>query len=810
MSLFDDIRFAARVLVKRRWMTTAAVVALALGIAANSAVFTFVNAIIVRGVPFPDPDRVVTLGTRDTRNLQMGVSYYDFLDWREAAKSFSDMSLIAQPSFNVSEPGTAPERYSGAYISTNAFHVIGTKALLGRGFIAEDDLDGARPVVVLGYSIWQSRYAGDPNVLGKTIKVNDLLATVVGVMPPGMQFPPNTDLWLPFGQATINRGQSRQVRNYEVIARLADGVTIPQARSELATITARLARDFPQTNQGIETTIVNYNERATPNQIRLMFFSLMGAVGFVLLIACSNVANLLLARSAERAKEVGVRLSLGASRARVIGQLLVESVMLSLLGGIAGIPLAYAGIRIFDSLTQNVGKPYWMEFSIDPIVLVFFFTICFVTAVVFGLAPALHVSKTSLNEVLKEGGRSGSSGMRAHRWTSGLLVVQVALTLVLLAGAGFMMRSFFVLYRLDLGFETPRLLTMQINLNDRKYPTAVERNAFARRLQERLAGIGALDAVTTASNFPLTGGWGLELSIDGRTDPNARRPIVTLVSVGASYFDTLGIRLLRGRGFTASDETSGRGGVIVNQRFADMYFKGEDPLGRQISVTEQAPNGIDLRSQTIIGVSTIVRQRDVQNIEPDPVVYVPYFSGANQGRNVAVIVRTPGGMTAAVPLIRQAVLELDADIPVFNVRTMDELLAQRRWQYRIFGGMFAVFAAIALLLAAVGLYAVMAYSVTQRTQEIGVRMVLGAPPREVVWLFLRRAFVLVAIGLTIGMSGAFGVGRLLQSLLVQSTGRDVPVLLSISLLMIVVAVTACVWPARRATRLNPVAALRYE
>ena len=810
MSLFDDIRFAARVLVKRRWMTTAAVVALALGIAANSAVFTFVNAIIVRGVPFPDPDRVVTLGTRDTRNLQMGVSYYDFLDWREAAKSFSDMSLMAQPSFNVSEPGTAPERYNGAYISTNAFHVIGTKALLGRGFIAEDDLDGARPVVVLGYSIWQSRYAGDPNVLGKTIKVNDLLATVVGVMPPGMQFPPNTDLWLPFGQATINRGQSRQVRNYEVIARLADGVTIPQARSELATITARLARDFPQTNQGIETTIVNYNERATPNQIRLMFFSLMGAVGFVLLIACSNVANLLLARSAERAKEVGVRLSLGASRARVIGQLLVESVMLSLLGGIAGIPLAYAGIRIFDSLTQNVGKPYWMEFSIDPIVLVFFFTICFVTGVVFGLAPALHVSKTSLNEVLKEGGRSGSSGMRAHRWTSGLLVVQVALTLVLLAGAGFMMRSFFVLYRLDLGFETPRLLTMQINLNDRKYPTAVERNAFARRLQERLAGIGALDAVTTASNFPLTGGWGLELSIDGRTDPNARRPIVTLVSVGASYFDTLGIRLLRGRGFTASDETSGRGGVIVNQRFADMYFKGEDPLGRQISVTEQAPNGIDLRSQTIIGVSTIVRQRDVQNIEPDPVVYIPYFSGANQGRNVAVIVRIPGGMTAAVPLIRQAVLELDADIPVFNVRTMDELLAQRRWQYRIFGGMFAVFAAIALLLAAVGLYAVMAYSVTQRTQEIGVRMVLGAPPREVVWLFLRRAFVLVAIGLTIGMSGAFGVGRLLQSLLVQSTGRDVPVLLSISLLMIVVAVTACVWPARRATRLNPVAALRYE
>ncbi|HZM96696.1 MAG TPA: ABC transporter permease [Vicinamibacterales bacterium] len=810
MSLFEDIRFASRVLLKRRWMTAAAVVALALGIAANSAVFTFVNAVILRGVPFPDPDRVVAMGTRDARNRQMGVSYYDFLDWREAAKSFSDISLMAQPTFNVSEPGTPPERYNGAYVSASTFQLIGTQAQVGRGFIAEDDLDGARPVAVLGYSIWQSRYAGDPNVIGKTIRINDLLATVVGVMPPGMQFPPNTDLWLPFGQATINRGQSRQMRNYQVIARLADGVTIPQAQSELATITARLARDYPKTNEGIVPTVVTYNERAVGNQIRLVFFSLMGAVGFVLLIACSNVANLLLARSAERAKEVGVRVSLGASRGRVIRQLLVESVMLSLLGGLAGLPLAYVGIRIFDSLTQNVGKPYWMEFSIDPIVLAFFFAICLITGVVFGLAPALHVSKTSLNEVLKEGGRSGSSGIRAHRWTSGLLVVQVALTLVLLAGAGFMMRSFFMLYRLDLGFETPRLLTMQVNLNDRRYPTSEDRNAFARRLTERLAGIGALEAVTTASNFPLGGGAGLELTIDGRTDPNARRPIVTMLSVGAKYFDTVGIRILRGRGFTDSDQTPGRGAVIVNQRFADMYFKGEDPVGRQISVTEEGQNGIDLRAQTVIGVSTIVRQRDIENIEPDPVVYVPYFTGPNMGRTVAVIVRTSGETAAAVPLIRQAVLELDADIPVFNVRTMDELLAQRRWQYRVFGGMFAVFAAIALLLAAVGLYAVMAYSVTQRTQEIGVRMVLGAPPGEVVWLFLRRAFVLVGIGLTIGMSGAFGVGRLLQSILVQSTGRDVPVLVSISLLMIVVAVTACVWPARRATRLNPVAALRYE
>jgi putative ABC transport system permease protein len=545
-------------------------------------------------------------------------------------------------------------------------------------------------------------------------------------------------------------------------------------------------------------------------QIRLVFWSLMGAVGFVLLIACSNVANLLLARSAERAKEVGVRLSLGASRGRVIRQLLVESVMLSLIGGLLGLPLAYAGIRVFDSLTQDVGKPYWMVFSVDPIVLLFVFGVCFATGIIFGLAPALHVSKTSLNEVLKEGGRSGSSGIRANRWTNGLLVVQVALTLVLLAGAGFMMRSFLVLYSLDLGFETPRLLTLQINLNDRKYPTPEQRNSFARRLTERLRGIGALQTVTTASNFPLGGGAGLDLTIDGRTDPNALKPTVSMVSVSASYFNAIGIPVLRGRGFTEADETPGRGGVIVNQRFADMHFKGEDPIGRQITLTEERPNGIEVRSQTIIGVSTTVRQREIQGLEPDAVVYVPYFTGPDMGRTVAVVTRTAGETASAIPLIRQAVLELDPDLPVYNVRTMDELLAQRRWQYQIFGGMFAVFAGIALLLAAVGLYAVMAYSVTQRTREIGVRMVLGAPPRDVVWLFLRRTVVLVAIGLTIGMSGAFGVGKLLQSILVQSNGREVAVLLSIALLMVIVAVTACVWPARRATRLNPVAALRYE
>jgi predicted permease len=811
--LLQDVRFAVRLLVKNRWVTIVSAVVLALGIGSTSAMFTFVNAILLRGLPFPDADRIVAVGSRDARNRNLGVAYYDFLDWQTSSRSFSDMTLMASPPFNVGDEGKAPDRYSGAYVSANMFRLIGEQAVLGRAFIPEDDLDGAPPVVLLGYNIWQSRYAGDRAVLGRTIRVNDLPATVVGVMRPGMQFPPNTDLWLPFGTATIMRGQTRLARNYNVIARLADGVSIPQARSELASIASRLASDYPQTNKDIVPTVVPYNERVGGSRIRLVLSALMGAVGFVLLIACANVANLQLARAAERAKEVGVRVSLGASRLRVIGQLLVESVLLACLGGALSVPVALAGIRVFDSVTQNVGKPYFMEFTLDPIVFLFFAAVCLATGVAFGLAPALHVSKTSLNEVLKEGGRSGSSGVRARRWTSALLVTQVALTLVLLAGAGFMMRSFLTLYTIDTVVDTSRLLTMQLSLNDRKYPTPEKRNSFVRQLDERLSGITRPEAVTTASHWPLGGGMGLQLAIEGRTDPNSRPPMVTMVSVGARYFDAIRLPIVRGRKFDGTDDNPGQAGAIVNQRFVDVYFKQEEPLGRQIRLTVEADAGqagADLPPLTIVGVSATVRQREIEGAEPDAVVYVPYVASTFLARAFAVIVRTSGDQAAVVPLVRQAVYELDSEIPVFNVRTMDEVMAQQRFGHRVFGGMFVVFAIVALVLAAVGLYAVTAYSVAQRTQEIGLRLVLGAQPGEVVWLFLRRALVLVAVGLVIGLAGAFGVGQVLQSLLVGTSARDVSVLFSIAFVMMVVAAAACAWPARRATRLDPAAALRYE
>jgi len=816
MGVLQDLRFAVRLLLKDRWFTFVAVVALALGIAANNAVFTFVNAVLLRGLPFKDSERIMALGTRDTRNRNLGVSFLDFQDWRASAKGFSEMCLFGQPTLNVSDEGRPAERYSGAVMSANIFRLLNVRPLLGQGFTEDDDKFGAPPRVVIAYGVWQTRYGGDSGIVGRTIRVDELLATVAGVMPEGMQFPPNTDVWLPMGQSTVVQGQGRQVRSYQVIGRLADGVTREQATAELSAIVNRLANDFPTTNKDIAPRVVPYNEQQAQGPIRIIFLALMGAVAFVLLIACSIVANLLLARAANRSREMSVRVSLGASRWRIVRQLLVESVLLALLSGVLGFALSIVGINLFDVATQDVGKPYYMVFKMDGSVFAFFAFVCLATGIVFGLAPALHISKTNVTEVLKEGGRTGSSGVRARRWTGALVVVNLALTLVLLAGAGFMMRSFMAMYNLDLGIDTSRMLTTGMSLSYRKYRNSDERNAFIKRVDERLAQVSAFESATTTSNFPLGGGRPLQLVIDGRTNPDDRPPIVTMLSVGAKYFETLGVRVVRGRSFTPIDGTAGQANAIVNQRFVQMFFPREDPLGKEIRLTDEVPtniNGGPLPLLTIIGVSTpnvLQRSADGRLSEPDPVVYIPHAANTQQNPGITLLVRTRSDPAQATSLLREEMRALDPDMPLFNIRTMDQNLQRQRWPMRVFGTMFAVFAIIALVLSAVGLYAITAYSVTQRTQEIGVRMALGAQAPQVWWLIARRSIVQLAIGLAIGMPGAFGVGKLLQSLLVQTSSSDPTTLISIAVLLIGVAIAACYWPARRATRLDPLVALRYE
>ncbi len=805
MNLWQDIRFAARLLVKDRWFTLAAAFALALGIGANATVFTLVNAVLIRGLPFDEADRIVSLGSENARGQQMGVSFQDFEDWRDRSRSFQHLNAALNATVNVSDDEQLPERRQGTYTSWTLFRLIGQQPVLGRDFREDDDRTDAAPVVIIGHGLWQTRYGGSPDVLGRPVRVNSKLATIVGVMPPDMQFPANTEVWIPLMMLPPESFPGRGSRGFGVMGRLAPGVSLAQSRQELDALALRLAEEYPDTNKDIRPLVRPYDEAVNGSQIRLVFLSLMGAVGFVLLIACANVANLLLARSVNRAREIAVRVSLGASRWRIVRQLLVESVMLACLGGAAGFGIAVFGVRWFDRATVGVGKPYWMTFTFDAIVFAFVAAVCLLTGIVFGFAPALHVSKTDVNSVLKEGGRSGAPGTRARRWTGALIVGEVALTLVLLSGAGFMMRSFLRLYRLDAGIDTANLMTMQLYLPLTKYPQPGPRSELYQQLEDRLAAVPALRESTIATTAPLLGGMGFGLALDGRLPPEGEQtPGVSVVAAGDRYFDVLGISALRGRIFSRDDGLPGRGAVVVNQRFVDVHSSGEEPLGRQVRLMDSSYT----EWATIVGIVPNIRQRNPGQEEPDPVVYVPIRALPERG--TVLLVRARSNAAAITQQIRDELRIVEPDLPPFNIRTLDEALATSRWMYVTFGSMFAAFAAMALLLSAVGLYAVTAHSVTERTQEIGVRMALGAQSTEIQWLVLRRALIQLAIGLPLGIAGAVGVGQLLQSVLVATQPWDPPTLGFITVALLAVAITACLWPARRAARLNPVVALRYD
>ena len=812
-SIVQDLRFAARRLVKDRWFTVASVIALALGIGANSAVFTLVNAVLLRGLPLDNADRIMWIESRDQRGRGVGVSFQDYEDWRAASRTFNGMTLVQNGTMIISGDDPLPESYPGGFISANAFDVIGVKAQLGRGFVAADDKEGAPAVALISGGIWKSRYASDPAVIGKAVRVNTIPATIVGVMPDGFKWPFQSEVWMPMSQRSPVFRLPRQGRSFMVYGRLAEGSTVEQARSEMKNIAAQLANQYQDSNKDLTAQVTPFLDFVIGPQIKTMFWALMGAVAFVLLIACSNVANLLLARAADRSREVAVRVALGASRWRVVRQLLVESVLLALVSGMVGLGLGYMGIRWFDGESQNIGRPYWMTFDMDARVFAFFAVVCVATGILFGLAPALHISKTNVNDIMKEGGRSGSGGVRARRWTTALIVAELTLTLVLLAGAGFMMRSFVNLYKLEVGVDTSKILTMGFILPTRKYTSMQSRIDFMQRMEERLNANGAIAGATTASNQPLGGGSNRQLEIDGKPLPAGDKPRTALMlAVGARYFDAVGVKLLRGRTFDLSEGTPGREVVVVNQRLATKYFGNQDPVGQRIRLVEDNPNAPTYAWATIVGVTPNIRQRNggQGDPEPDPVVYIPHSQNTGIVGLGNVLVRARGNPAAVMSVVRKEIFALDPDLSLANMRTLDESLAQQRWFPRVFGIMFTVFAGIAIVLAAVGLFAVTAYSVTQRVQEIGIRMALGAQSKQVSWLILRRGLIQLAVGLVLGLAGALGVGRLLQSMLFQTGSADPITLISISFLLIVIAVTACLWPAWQATRLNPVQALRYE
>jgi len=806
MSFFEDLRFGARMLTKDPKFTAVVVLALALGIGANTTVFTLVNAVLFRGLPFEQPGRIMHIAsTRLTRgNNNMGVSYLDFKDWKVQTKTFQDLGAFSLETVNLSDQGNVPERYSGGRLTANTFALIGQKPMLGRDFLPDEDKRGSTAVVILGHGIWKTRYGKDPGIIGHPIRVNDIPATVIGVMPEGMKFPLNEDLWMPL--IPVGPEEKRDAHDFSVFGRLKDGATLASARVEIEHFAKTQQKDYPKTNQGVGAVVKTYNEVFNGGQIRVVFLALLGAVGFVLLIACANVANLLLSRSLTRAKEVSIRTALGASRWRVVRQLLIESVLLGILGGVVGLLFSIWGVKMFDLAVADVGKPYWIKFTMDFAVFGYLAAVCLTTGLLFGLAPALHMSKVDINSTLKEGTR-GSGGSSRMKYLSGTLVVgELALALVLLAGAGLMIRSFLKLYDLDPGFNANNVLTMRYQLNDAKYPTPDSRVHFEEQLLTRLAAVAGVDSVAVTSNLPMQGTPNWRFEIEGQPFvEKEKRQTVSGIIVSPDYFRTLGIDVLRGRAFTNSDGLAGKTAVIVNQRFATKYWPKEDAVGKRIRLTHDSGEQPWL---TVLGVSPDIKQGDFNHTEVEPVIYVPYRQDAASG--VAIMARSKVPPMSLTSSFRKEVLALDTNLPLYRISTLPETFVQQRWPFRVFGTLFAVFAVIALVLSSVGIYAVMSYAVSQRTQEIGIRMALGASTGNVMRLVLSLGAKQLAIGLAVGLALAFGVTRVLASLLVQTTPTDPVTFTAIVLLLVTVAFIACWIPARRAMRVDPLVALRYE
>jgi putative ABC transport system permease protein len=800
-----DVRYATRLLFRDRRLTLPAVLALALGIGLNGTMFTIVNAMI-RGLPIHGAERIMSIHARDGsgRWRGFGVSYLDFRDFQAATKTFAGLAAFSQSSATLGDHGRAVERASAAYVSANAFRLLGERPILGRDFVPDDDQPGAPAVVILGSRIWTTRYNADPTVVGRRVRINGVPSTVVGVMPDGFRFPVVSDIWHPLASLPGLANQTRDIRQLQVFGRLADWSTAAQAQAEIESIAARLSRDYPATNRSTGAVVIRFPGHFAPSPILI---ALMSAVGLVLLLACINVAHLLLARSVGRSRELAMRVALGATRWRIVRQLVVEGGLLALAGGSLGFGVALIGVWLFASAVAGITFPYYIRWTIDGRVGLFVAGVCLLSALLAGLLPAVHASRLAANRSVKEGERAATSGIGRRRLTAVLLTIEVALTLVLLAGAGLMMRSFLAVYRADSIVEAARIVAMPIALPRERYHTAEQCSAAYQRIEQRLDAIPGVSSSAFANVVPFSGGPSRQMSVDGRRPlPAESQPVVSYVTIRGRYFDTLGLRVLRGRTFTDQDALPGSEGAIVNQRLATMFFPNEDPIGRRICLTvPNATASLPAACATIVGVSPTVRQQYFQDI--DPVVYVPARADASE---LTLIVRSHSTPDTVALLIRAEVSAFDEEIALNALQPLDHAMTGSRWGHRVFGGMLTAFAFVGLLLAAVGLYAVTAVAVVQRTHEIGVRMALGARSDSVVWLFVRRAALPVGLGIGVGLAGALAIGRLLQRFLIQTSPTDPTILVGIAVLLAAVSFAAAFFPARRATGLDPLAALRYE
>jgi putative ABC transport system permease protein len=810
-TLAQDIRYGVRMLVKHKAFTSIAVITLALGIGANTAIFSVVNELLLRPLPYHDADRIVTVWEVSPEGRhQNSTSRANFRAWHEQTSSFNYMAAFSDQRVNLTGTGE-PEELSVQFTTPDFFKILGVDPILGRTFLPEDDKGGESPVAVLSYGLWQRRFGGQANLVGQPITLNDTKFTVIGVMPRGFQFHMKlrsgtgrpAELWtilpMPTGPGANERG-----RFLGTVARLKDGVSVEQAAAEMRTIHARLSDVAPQFNKNYSAEVLPLREQFFGN-VRRPLWLMLGAVGFVLLIACANVANLLLSLATSREKEIALRAALGARRTRIVRQLLTESLLLALLGSVLGLGFAWLGIKALVAISprdlvslQTVG--------LNLTVLAWTLGVSLLTGIIFGMAPALHISRLNLNDSLKDGGKSESSqASGSRRLRNALVVSEIALAVVLLASAGLLIRSFLRLQQVDRGFNTENVLTMVVRLPDR-YREDPQVINFFRQTLERVQQLPTVRSAGMVNFLPLYGGMGSStgFKILGQPEPPpGEGPSTDVRVVDAGYFGTMGIPLLRGRNFSDAEQREPKRVILINEALARQYFPNQDPLGQRLDVLMFD----DPTPTEIIGIVGNVRYDSLVDEAPPAV----YFSHSDLTYSfMTLVVRTDGDPTAIAPAIQREIRALDPNQPVSDLRTMNQVMSEWVARSRFNTLLLGLFAGLATLLSAVGIFGVMNYSVALRTRELGLRLAVGAQPRQVLMLVLKQGLALTIVGVVLGLAAAFALTRLLSGLLFGVAAVDVTTFASISLLLVIVSLLACYLPARRAMRIDPLSALRYE
>ncbi len=804
---WQDVRFGLRTLAKNRGVTAIALLALTLGIGANTAIFSVVNALLFRPLPYSDPDKLVWFWESQPNLPQAPFAPADFLDFQAQNRSFEQLGGLSSASLNLTGHGPA-ERLQGTIASANVLPLLRIQPILGRSFLPEDGVSGAPRVAMLSYGLWKSRFGADPGIVGKTLELNGQAASVIGVLPRSFHYPYEfrweTQVWLNpndvapelFGYSVNNLRTNRGMHYLSILGRLKPGVTLAQAQADITSIFDQIHRKYSGTTGHAATLVPLREVSAAP--IRTTLLVLLGIVGMVLLIACANVANLMLARAVARRREIAIRTALGAARGTIVRQLLTESTMLSLAGGAAGLALAWGLLRVLSAANlQNI--PHVKEVGLDLRVLGFAIGASLLTGLLFGLAPALTASKQGLGEILKEGGRGGTTGAGHSRLRSLLVVSEVAVSLVLLVGAGLLVKSFVRLLEVKPGFRPDHLVTMKVNFTGARYKEEGRKARFVEDLVPRLLALPGIDSASFANDLPLEGENTTTnlTSADGHPPfPEGQRSIIGMHSVTPGFFQAMGIPLLRGREFSEADKAKSAPVVILNQKLAEMLWPGQDPLGRHIQ-----------DNLVVVGVVGNVLHNGLGET-PALESYLPYAQ--NPWTGTCLIIRTERDPARVYTEVRSVVAQLDPEMPLVNVRSMDQVTAETLAVRSLTLWLVAGFASLAMVLAVVGMYGVMSYAVTERTHEIGVRLAMGAQRGDVLRLVVGQGMRLAVVGLVLGAIGALFATRAMASLLFGVKPNDPVTYGSIAGLLVVAALAACYLPARRATAVDPLVALRYE